>query len=466
MINRTLIRIKVIQILYSFLLVEKSFSLESRPTAPTKEKRFAYSLYLDMLLLMIEASGRIERRSGDRPLANTGFISRVVLCEEIVMLRKKYESEPFPLEGAVGPVAERIAESGIYKKFLKDSGNDPDAGQEHLWKDLFNLVIMTDPELNRMISERANFSPKGVERMKDMMNGTFKNFLGSQDNVAEAEKALSQSLDKSRELYMRLLYLPVELTDLEDRILDENRYKFLKSDQDINPDLRFVENRMVQCLRENAELQKYVETNKLSWLAEDPVLMRKLLKAVKESEYYKEYMAASENSAKEDATLWRKLLKYVILDNPDFMEYLEEKSVFWNDDLEILSTFVLKSFRRIGDGETSDAVLDKFKDEEDARFGGELIRSLYRNKDVYRRYIDESLVSGNWDKDRIAFMDTIVIETALAEILNFPQVPLKVSVNEYIILARSYSTSKSGQFVHGVLGNIIGRLRQEGILRK
>lgn len=457
---------KVVQILYSFLLVEKQFSLESRPTAPTKEKRFAYSLYMDMLVLLVRVSRMIMRRSGDAPLADTRFISRLLLCEDLRILMKKYESEPFQLQSAAASVAERIADSGIYKRYLKDAGNDPDAGQEHLWHDLFNLVVMPDPELNLQIARRPNFTLKGVERMKDMMNETFVNFLGSQDNVLEVEKSLASSLDKARELYMRLLYLPVELTDLEDRILDENRHKFLKSEKDINPDMRFVENRMVQALRDNVELQGYVAKNKLSWYAEDPVLMRKLLKAVKDSEVYADYMASSEDSVKEDAALWRRLLKYVILDNPDFMEYLEEKSVFWNDDMEILSTFVLKGFRRIGEGDSASAVLDKFKDDEDARFGVELLRALYRNKDVYRRYIDESLASGSWDKDRIAFMDTIVIETALAEILNFPQIPLQVSVNEYIEIAKSYSTSKSGQFVHGVLGNILNRLRKEGLLRK
>lgn len=482
MINRILIRIKVIQILYSFLLVEKQFNLESNPMPPTKEKRFAYSLYLDLLLLMIKVADKVQSRQGVYPLADTRFISRLQICEEIKNLMRKYESEPFPFENLIGPMVEAVESSGVYNRFLKDLGNDPDAAQTGLWKDLFNLVFMTDSNLNRAIEERPQFSFKAVDRMKDMMENTFVNFLSSQDNVAEVEKALAHSMDKARELYFRLLLLPIELTDLEDRILDENRYKFLKTAEDINPDTRFVENRMVDALRHNPDIEAFQSSSKFSWYNEDPVLVRSLLKAVKDSEIYKDYMSspgvgkevvsdrasADENMSmmRADEDLWRHLMKHVILENPDFLEALEEKSVFWNDDLEIVSTFVLKAFRRIADGDERNAVLAKFKDDEDARFGSELIRYIYRNKDHYRKLVDDALVGGNWDKDRIAFMDIVILEAALAEILNFPKIPLSVSVNEYIELAKSYSTSRSGQFIHGVLGKIIDKLQNDRVLLK
>lgn len=466
MINRILIRIKVIQILYSFLLVEKQFRLESSPSAPTKEKRFAYSLYLDMLVLMVKVSRAIERRKGDFPLADTRFISRLLLCEDFSQRLKAADETGFVFDVLVKPMAERVEESGVFKLFMKDRSKESPDGGVALWRDIFNTIFLSSPELNAAVSNIPNFSPKGVERMKDMMQTTFVNFMGSQDNVSEVIKALDVSLDKARELYLRLLTLPIDLTDLEDRILDDNRHKHLRSEADINPDMRFVENRMVALLRQNPLIRAYVEKSKFSWLTEDPILARGLLKAIKESEAYREYMELPATDIHSDAELWRKLLKSVILDNTAFLEALEESSVFWNDDLDNISTFVLKSFRRIADGDDSTAVLDKFKDEEDARFGAELIRFVYRNKDTYRRYIDEALEGGNWDKDRIAFMDIVVLETALAEILNFPKIPLKVSVNEYIELAKSYSTAKSGQFVHGVLGFVLSRLQKEGILLK
>ena len=466
MINRILIRIKVIQILYSFLLVEKNFALEGMPTAPTKEKRFAYSLYLDLLALLVKVSQHVERRQGERPLEDTGFISRLLNDESFKIYLKRLESEPFTLSAAVGPVSRGIEESGIYKIFLKDTDKNIGAPEQQLWQDLFNHVVMTNPVLNALIQERQNYTLKGLERARDMVSRTFVNYLASQDNVDLVEKSLSESLDKARELYMRLLYLPVELTQLEARKIDENRYKFLKTAEDINPNLRFADNKMIARLEANPELAAYIEKNKISWLNEDPVMMQNLLKAIKNSDIYLQYMQDADNDIHKDAELWRQLLKNVILENVDFLENMEEKSVFWNDDLDIISTFVLKTFRRLEEDNVESAILDKYKDDEDARFGSELLRYLYRDKESYRRYIDATLEGGRWDKDRLAFMDIVIMETALAEIMNFPKIPLQVSLNEYIELAKSYSSVRSGQFVHGILGTVVSRLQKEGKLLK
>lgn len=464
MINRILIRIKVIQILYSFLLVEKQFTLESNPSAPTKEKRFAYALYLDMLVLLIKVSGRIERRKGEYPLKETRFISRLMNDDTIKSLLAKYANEHYPFAPVVSELADTIQESGIYKKYLKDSSSELGSGQEHLWRDIFTMIVMADPKVGELMALCQNYTLRGVERMHGMMNHTFSNFLASQDNVSEVEQALLHSLDKARELYLRLLWLPVELTDLQDRILDENRYKHLKSEEDVNPNMRFVENQLVDALRRCETLQNEVENNKLSWMTEDPILLRKLLKSITSSEVYQNYMQAPATTLAADCELWRQLYKKVILDNEDFLQSLEDRSVFWNDDLEIISTFVLKSFRRVEEQKWSTIVLDKFKDDEDRRFGSELLRYLYENKETYRRYIDEAIDRGKWETERLAFMDMVILETALAEILNFPKIPLVASINEYIELAKSYSSAKSGQFVNGILANVIKNLKTEGVI--
>lgn len=476
MINRILIRIKAIQILYSFLLVEKHFNIEGAPSNPTKEKRFAYSLYLDMLVLLVRVASSVERRNGDYPLKETKFISRLLLDDTVQAMLAKYRLEPFPYERLVAILASRIEESGIYKKYLKIAGKELEAGQEHLWRDIFNVLIITAPELHNLTQERQNYTLKGFERMKEMMNRTFVNFLAAQDNVREVENALRHSLDTARDLYFRLLYLPVELTDMQDRVIDENSHKFLKTEEDINPNMKFVQNRVVDAIRCNETIDTYVSKHKLSWRQEDPVMMQSLLKAVTSSDTYREYMeAAPEQSQGDEETtagihadgeLWRNLFKRVILENPVFLESLEEKSVFWNDDLEIISTFVAKSLKRLEDGESATAVLDQYKDDEDARFGYELIRHVYAHKDTYRLWIEEAVKKGSWEAERLAFMDVVILETALAEIMNYPKIPLTVSVNEYIELAKSYSTSKSGQFVHGILGTIIDKLQKDGMLLK
>ncbi|MDE5869964.1 MAG: transcription antitermination protein NusB, partial [Muribaculaceae bacterium] len=450
MINRVLIRVKAIQILYSYLLVEKKFSFESMPSMPTKEKRFAYSLYLDMLVLMDRIAHQIRRRGGDEPLADTRFIKRLESDEQMKSLIAKYRVSSFPYEAAAERIANVLKDSGYYKNWIKKNDAENIGSDEGLWKDIFNLFILPDEGLSAQLRQRENYTIKGMDRMRDMMETTFSNFLASQDDGTDAVKAFTQSVDKARELYFLLLLLPVELTDLRERQIEDNRNKYLTTSEDLNPNMKFVENSLVEEIRKNDIITSFVEKGKLSWLQTEPLMMNSLLKSIMDSELYQEYMDDPVSTPEKDMEFWRNIFKKVIFENQDFLEVLEDKSVFWNDDLDIMGTFVLKTFRRLSEGDRN-AVLDKFKDEEDARFGYDLIRYVLRNKDLYRGYIDDALMEHRWDSDRLAFMDVLIMETALAEILNFPKIPLSVSVNEYIEIAKSYSSAKSGSFVNGLL---------------
>ncbi|MDE6027498.1 MAG: transcription antitermination protein NusB [Muribaculaceae bacterium] len=432
---------------------------------PTKEKRFAYALYLDMLVLMHSIARSIRRRGGDEPLADTRFIKRLANDEQMKPLLAKYRAMHFPFEPAAERISETLKESAYYKNWLKKSESGEIGVDEGLWKEIFNIFIMPDKGVNEVIAKRDNFTLKGVERMKEMMETTFSNFLASQDDGTDAIKAFSKSVDMARDLYFLLLILPLELTDLRERQLEENRNKYITTEEDLNPNLKFVENSLVDQIRHDDAIISYVEKNHLSWIQTDPLMMNALLKAVLESEIYQEYMEDPVSSPAKDFEFWKNIFKKVILENQDFLETLEDKSVFWNDDLEIMSTFALKTMRRISEGDRN-AVLDKFKDEEDARFGYDLIRYVIKNKDEYRGYIDDVLMEHRWDRDRLAFMDVLVIETALAEILNFPKIPLSVSVNEYIEIAKSYSSSKSGAFVNGLLASVLKKLKENGKLHK
>lgn len=466
MINRVLIRIKVVQILYSYLLVEKQFSFESSPSNPTKEKRFAYSLYLDMLVLMQRIAHNIVKRGGYEPLADTRFIKRIDSDEQLRSLTARYRIHDFPFNNLVSALSDTIKESGVYKNFLKERDANGYDSQEDIWRHIFDLFIIDNPQVNAIISTRENYSLRGVDRMRDMMAATFTNFMQSQDNIGDALASLRKSLDRARELYFRLLLLPVELTHLENQILDENRHKYLITEQDLNPDMKFVENAFAVELGNNEAFNEYVDTNKLSWLVEDRPMLESLLRSIKESQIYADYMADPVSTLKGDCEFWREIYKKVIFCNPTFLEALEDRSVFWNDDIDIMGTFVLKTVRRIEEGDNAGAILHKFKDDEDAVFGPELIRAVLANKDTYRGYIDNVLHNNSWDRDRLAFMDVVILETAIAEILNFAKIPLSVSINEYIEIAKSYSTPKSGSFVNGILGGVVNNLRQEGKLLK
>lgn len=465
MINRVLIRIKAIQILYSYLLVEKKFSFEGRPTMPTKEKRFAYSLYLDMLVLLDRIARSIRRRGGDAPLADTRFIKRLEGDEQIKSILSRYRVTDFPYEAAAERISENLKNSSFYKNWLKKAEADEPGAEQNLWRDIFTLFVLPDKGVSETTSQRENYTIKGVERMQEMLTTTFSNFLASQDDGEEARKAFTKSVDVARDLYFLLLILPVELADLQERRIESNREKFLATAEDLNPNMKFVENSLVEALRNDETIGRYVEKNGLSWLQTEPIMMDSLLNAIIESELYAEYMADPVSTPAKDMEFWKNIFRKIILENRDFLETLEDKSVFWNDDLDIMSTFAIKTLRRISEGDRN-AVLDKFKDEEDARFGYDLIKYVLRNKDEYRSYIDDALMEHRWDSDRLAFMDVLVIETALAEILNFPKIPLNVSINEYIEIAKSYSSSKSGIFVNGLLGSVIKNLKEQGKILK
>ena len=468
MINRVLIRMKTVQLLYSYLLVEKPFSLAAQPTAPTKEKRFAYNLYLDLVYLMDKLALRITGKNKSLPLANSRFVIRTENDDHIKSLKAKYSAGGFPFEPVIPALAEQIKDSLLFKEYEKNR----DAGEniDKFWEDTFNALIIVSPEVNEIIKSLPNYSLSGVERMKPMMEETFSNFYATRDNIDDALKTLEMSMQKARDLYMRLLALPVELTRLRKDQLAKNRRKLLATTQDLNPNMRFVNNRIPELIETNKLFEEYTEKNHLSWWVEDPELLELILKQVLESEVYKNYIDLPSTNLEKDSEFWRNILTEVILNDRNFLEYLENKSVFWNDDLEIMASFVIKSLKKMETEEgAGNAILPMYKDGEngkDARFGSELFELVVRNKEYYRKLIETILSQEKWASDRLAFMDVIITMTAMAEILNYPEIPLAVSVNEYVEIAKSYSSEKSGQFVHGLIASLIAKLQADGQLQK
>lgn len=466
MINRILIRTKVVQVLYSYMLTERKFETLPQPPQPTREKRFAYALYQDLLAMMIRISDRIARRGGDKPLKHTQFIKALESDERMRPIMTRYAMDYFPLDSVVDILCGIIKESGLYKKYVKEDQSGFNTG-DRIWQEIFTLIIRSNPELNSVITRREGYTMRGAERAMDMVSETFTSFYASDGNISGALAKLQESLNKARELYFRMLMLPVELVNLRDREIDENRHKYLPSAEDRNPNMRFVENQMVVALRHNEKIREYVDKNPdIAWSPADDPLLRSLMKSITESELYKDYMTFPVTDLHLDCDFWRNVFKKIIFQSSDFLETLEDKSVFWNDDIEIIGTFVLKTFRYIEEQRGTEAVLNMYKDAEDARFGRELFTYVVENKDEYKALIDEYVNKESWDTERLAFMDVIITMTAIAELLNCPKIPTNVTVNEYIEIAKSYSTSKSGQFVHGILGAIIKHLRAEKKLLK
>lgn len=468
MINRVLIRIKVIQILYSCLVVENKFTLEPAPAEPTKERRYAYRLYVDLLALTVMLSRQIEYKKA-KLLMETRFVKRIN-DDDVVRQTVARLTDERTLDSLAVSLGEKIKESGLYKNFIKDLGSDGNRAEDMLWSEFFKQIILPDAGVKEYAESLDGYTEKAFERTEEMVLDTLTNFMTSQDTLEDAENTLAKSLNEARDLYFRMLALAADLTYMQERRLEQARKKHLATPEDLNPNLRFVENLAVAALTENRDYRKYIEDNKINWNNEDPLLMERLLKSVLESDIYREYMESpaesdSSKALSRDSRLWRELFRKVILVNADFLEYLEDKSVFWNDDVEIMGTFVVKTFRRIEEGDPA-AVLKQYKDDEDKMFGPLLLRYVYKNRERYDEWISQAVADSEWKADRLAFMDVVVIMTALAEMLNFPKIPLNVTMNEYIEIAKSYSTSKSGQFVNGLLASIIKKLQDEHILLK
>lgn len=469
MINRVLIRIKVVQMLYSYLISDSSFSIEQPAENQTREKRFAYQAYLDMLVLMVRIAGKIKKRGGHSPLEETRFIQTLEADDKISALLHRNAMSDFPVDSIAERLAEKIKESAIYRNYLKEEEQN-----NRIWADIFKHYIIEDPMLTEVFSRRENYTLHGMERARQMMENTFTRFYVSSVDIAAAKKDLNHSLAKSRELYLRLLTLPCAITRQRELDIDENRHKYIRTAEDENPNLRFVDNKLVALLNADDRLQMLRDNdNSLNWLPEDTRVVKSLLKSIMQSETYRDYMELQgATTLEQDAELWRELYKKVIFNNEDFLSELEDKSVFWNDDIDIIGEFLLKTLKRYGaagqdeNGLVVSQLMPMYKDEEDSQFGARLFEAALRNRVEYRHLINDAVKGKSWDADRLAIMDVVILTTALAEILNFPNIPVQVSVNEYIDMAKCYSTPKSGNFVNGLLGSIISKLKEEGKLIK
>jgi len=283
--------------------------------------------------------------------------------------------------------------------------------------------------------------------------------------LAAALKDLDASLAKTYELYHYLLRLPVELTHIQEMRLDEARNKYLPTQEELNPNMKFVNNRLVKALAGNEQLEEFAQEHTVTW-NDDPIFERLLLDKVVKSDIYNDYMADEEDSIISDSLLWQQLMKQVILVDENMADAVEQRSLFWSeDDLDLVGQFVCKTFRRLAEG-AEDAIMPMFKDDEDSDFGKELFNATVTLMPESNALIDSLLEESRWDKDRIVLMDRIIMCTALAELRTFEKIPAAVTLNEYIELAKNFSTAASGKFVNGILNNAVKQLRNDGVVFK
>lgn len=285
----------------------------------------------------------------------------------------------------------------------------------------------------------------------------------SGNNLTTAENELMFSLQKSYDLYHYLLLLIPLLTDTEQKRLDIRKQKYLATEEEKNPNTRFINNRFALQLSENEALQKFANEKGQLW-HEDLNFVKTLLDKIVASDVYSEYLK-SEDNYDSDREFWRKIYKDLVLGNEDLDELLEDHGIYWNDDIGIIGTFVLKTIKRFDpENGTSQSLLPMFKDEEDQLFAIRLLHQSILNGSSYNERIMKHIQ--NWDIERIAMMDLYIMQIAVAELLHFPTIPVSVTLNEYIDIAKFYSTPKSGTFINGILDAIVNDLKTENLLFK
>lgn len=284
-------------------------------------------------------------------------------------------------------------------------------------------------------------------------------YQNTNKDLRNAEKELLFGLQKSYDLYYYLLLLMVELTDLYQNRVETKRNKFLPTEEDLHPNTNLIENRFIVRLRENRQFQKQLTERPMSWNSNE-VFVKNLLDAILSSEMYHAYAAIASPSFEEDQEFWRTAFKQFIYTNEELDDILEDECIFWNDDVEIVQTFVMKTIRRFSEENDDDRpLLPMFKGEEDREFALKLLHNSILNEKEYRRLIEKH--TEKWDFDRIAFMDLIIMQVTLSEIFTFESIPTSVSLNEYIEIAKSYSTPKSGTFINGILDAIVQEMKKE-----
>ena len=281
---------------------------------------------------------------------------------------------------------------------------------------------------------------------------------------SDVEKELLMSMGKAYDLYNYLLLLLIQVTRYASEVLYEKEEINKVTHNDVVLSHRFIDNRFVLQLERNKQLHEFNSHKHLTW-EDKPDYIKYLYNTIITSKEYEEYMSSTEDSYEQDKSLWRHLYKQVIMKDEKIYDILEEENLYWNDDKEIIDTFVIKTIKKFKEENGAEQELvPEFRDEEDREFAIRLMSRTISNDKYYRSLIKES--TRNWEVERIAFMDLLLMQMAIAEMLSFPEIPVHVSINEYIELANIYSTPKSGKYINGVLDHLSRRLHAEGALLK
>ena len=283
------------------------------------------------------------------------------------------------------------------------------------------------------------------------------------DNLDKEEKFLIHSIDKMYELYVLLLSLLVEVQDKAFNHLEIAKKKHLASIEEKKPNTKFIDNQLIKLIKESVSVNQFIEDKKLENWQLDGEFVTIIWNLIRESDQYESYMSNRETSFTEDKKFIIDIFKKIIAPNEKLADYFEDQHISWVDDIPYVNTWIVRS---LGETKSSKPFIlgDLYKDIDDRKFVLELFRKMILNQEKYDEVINDK--TPNWDSDRIADVDLILIKMAISEFLHFPTIPTRVTINEYIEIAKDYSSHKSSFFVNGVLDKILKEYTSEKRIQK
>jgi N utilization substance protein B len=294
--------------------------------------------------------------------------------------------------------------------------------------------------------------------------------LSDEKSLAQAQSQLEQSCEAARDLYIYMLSIISPLTNIARERIEAAQKKYNQTEEEKNPNMKFAENALAKLIDEDVDFQKLLAKKKLSWTQYD-LLLKKVMTSVASKEYYAQYMASPERSLKEDCKLFTKIFEEEFVDSEELEMILEEKSLHWNDDLAYALTWCCRTLKSFADGEAwkmpalyQSEMMKGSEVESDKLFVTRLLQHSFAGYEKYSNMVAES-VEG-WEKERLFSTDVILIAMGLAEAVNFPTIPVKVTINEYVELSKFYGTPKSRAFVNGLLDRLIQKLVNDGQIVK
>ena len=290
-------------------------------------------------------------------------------------------------------------------------------------------------------------------------------FQSGKLEIAKGEKDLLGGIEKVYDLFLYFLQLVPQLTDQALNEIEMSKVKHLPTFSDLNPNMRFAENSLGKIISSNIELEKKCNNKRIFW-NDEPEMIKKLFSVIKASDKYKEYMAAEETSFEADKNIWVYIAKEILFDFEPIQFYFEEKSIIWVDDFQVVYNAIVKTLEDVKPTDNENKSLPSlYKDEEDDR---SFVVDLFRKTILMEKENEETItrMAQNWDFERIAMMDVLLMKMAISEAVTFPTIPVKVSLNEYIELSKNYSSPKSKVFINGILDKVFEEYKENGKIKK